>query len=162
MERIHGDSSNNSELYRRWIKMKAACYGEYSKEYNSMGARGIKVCDEWVDNYPAFKDFALKHGYKDGLVIDRIDVDKDFEPDNVRFVKPQERYNNRSNSRIYTYNNKSMTLSQWARELKISRQALFSHVKKHGDPKISIAYYKGRLNSKSKVSKNSKTKAKTK
>ena len=34
MERIHGDSSNNSELYRRWIKMKASCYGEYSKEYN--------------------------------------------------------------------------------------------------------------------------------
>ena len=59
--------------------------------------RGITVCDEWLV-FENFRDWALSHGYKEGLQIDRIDNDKGYCPENCRWVTPKENVNNRRNT----------------------------------------------------------------
>lgn len=59
--------------------------------------RGITVCDEWLV-FENFRDWALSHGYKDDLQIDRIDNDKGYCPENCRWVTPKENLNNRRNT----------------------------------------------------------------
>jgi hypothetical protein len=58
--------------------------------YHRYGGRSIKVCDEWRDSYVTFRDWAMSHGYKEGLQIHRINNDGDYEPNNCKFVTCRE------------------------------------------------------------------------
>ena len=58
--------------------------------------REISICDSWL-NYREFESWALAHGWKEGLQIDRIDNDKGYDPSNCRFVTPKENSRNRRN-----------------------------------------------------------------
>jgi len=70
--------------------MKQRCYNPNNRSYKTYGGRGIKVCDEWRDNFMAFHDWAIANGYEEGLTIDRIDNDGDYEPNNCRWITLQE------------------------------------------------------------------------
>lgn len=59
--------------------------------------RGIRTCAEW-DDFTVFRAFALSHGYRDDLTIDRIDPMGNYCPENVRFIPASEQ----SKNRIYT------------------------------------------------------------
>ena len=62
------------------------CENPNSDNYKYYGAIGISVCEEWRTNRKAFFDWALSSGYADGLTIDRINVDGNYEPSNCRWV----------------------------------------------------------------------------
>ena len=98
--RKHGGTG--TRLYRIWMLMRYRCSNENNPSYKNYGGRGIKVCDEWQDSFIVFRDWALKHGYRDDLTIDRIDNDKGYSPDNCRWIyyKDQPK-NRRSNHRSY-------------------------------------------------------------
>ena len=95
---IHGESPrpgrNATRLYGIWAGMRVRCNDPRNHNYNSYGGRGIFVCDEW-DDYLVFKDWALTHGYKDDLTIDRIDVNDGYYPENCRWVTVYEQSQNR-------------------------------------------------------------------
>ena len=61
--------------------------------------RGIVVCEEWRGGFRAFEKWALAHGWRRGLQIDRIDNDGNYKPSNCRFVTPKQNSNNRANRR---------------------------------------------------------------
>jgi hypothetical protein len=90
----HGDS--NTKLYYIWGGIKSRCLNKNNKDYHSYGGRDIKICNQWIDNYMAFKEWALSHGYQEGLSIERIDVNGDYCPENCCWITMSEQqYNKR-------------------------------------------------------------------
>lgn len=73
-------------LYRSWIDIKKRCYNENHKCYRWYGAKGVKLCREWFDSVQEFVSWGLKNGWEDGLSIDRIDSNGDYEPNNCQFL----------------------------------------------------------------------------
>lgn len=70
--------------------MKQRCRDPNGKSYKNYGGRGIKVCQEWTDDFEAFYTWAMAHGYQEGLTIDRIDNDGDYKPDNCQWITLEE------------------------------------------------------------------------
>lgn len=70
--------------------MKMRCYNPKHMHYNSYGGRGIGICDEWRNDTGAFIEWALSHGYRDGLTIDRIDADGNYCPENCQWLTMSE------------------------------------------------------------------------
>ena len=122
----HGMS--DTRLHRVYHTMKGRCYNPTDKKYYRYGARGITVCDEWLNNPKAFFDWALSHGYKDGLSIDRIDNDGNYCPENCRWADDFTQANNKSNNTRYEHNGVTKTVREWATELGISYSAAKSRI----------------------------------
>ena len=82
-------------LYNIWVGMKQRCLNPNKHNFPNYGGRGITVCDEWLHDYPAFRDWALNNGYSDVLTIDRINNDAGYSPDNCRWATHKQQNNNR-------------------------------------------------------------------
>ena len=96
----HGLS--HTRLYSIWCGMKKRCYSEKSINYKYYGARGVKICDEWKNDFKSFYDWAMDNGYKDDLTIDRINPFKNYEPSNCRWATDDDqRHNKRADYGLY-------------------------------------------------------------
>lgn len=87
------------------------------------------MCNEWINNPESFYNWALNNGYKEDLTIDRINNDGDYEPSNCRWATKETQDNNRRTNRKITYNGKTQTLSQWAKEYNINIVTLSDRLK---------------------------------
>lgn len=77
---------SKEKLYKIYHSMKYRCYNKNSKDYKWYGAKGIRLCKEWLDNYNNFKEWSLNNGYKEGLSLDRINPNLDYSPTNCEWV----------------------------------------------------------------------------
>lgn len=89
----HGQSS--TRLYRIWDAMRRRATRKYAKACYA----GVSVCEEW-QTFNAFWAWSIEAGYKDGLVIDRINSSGNYEPSNCRWTTYTENNRNRSNVRL--------------------------------------------------------------
>lgn len=97
----HGEY--DTRLYEVWHSMKNRCYCTTNHAYQNYGGRGITVCDEWLNDFVAFKVWAMAHGYdpiapRGKCTLDRIDVNGNYCPDNCRWVTMKVQQNNRRNN----------------------------------------------------------------
>lgn len=125
----HGCSSR---LYKCWAHMKERCYREADSDYKNYGGRGIRVCDEWRNDYLAFKEWALANGYEPSLTIDRIDYNGNYEPSNCRWATWKEQSNNRRGLHYLTYNGETKTLTEWSEITGISFTTLYMRLTTYG------------------------------
>ena len=80
-----GIQNNSNRLYRIWTNMKSRCYNPNASRYERYGGRGIRVCQEWLDDFMNFYNWAMVNGYSDDLSIDRVDTNGNYEPSNCRW-----------------------------------------------------------------------------
>lgn len=128
-KKIKHGYANKERLYQTWKNMRRRCYDPSNKRYAQYGGRGIKICPEW-DDYAVFRSWAMSNGYRDDLTIDRIDVNGDYCPENCRWSTTTEQMNNMTRNRIISFCGKSMTMSEWARELGISYSTMNHRVQR--------------------------------
>lgn len=126
---IHGGVG--TKLYNSWRAMKERCTNPHAENYPSYGGRGIRVCEEWLD-YEIFMSWALTHGYKPGLTIDRVDMNGDYTPENCRWINQRQQCNNKRNNRRITFNGRTKTLSEWASEVGINKGTILNRIDKLG------------------------------
>lgn len=107
--------NTKNRLYAVWNSMKQRCNNHKSQKYKIYGARGIKVCNEWNESYDSFRKWALDNGYKEGLTLDRINVDGNYEPNNCRWVTYEVQNSNKSNNVWIEYKGEKHTATQWAK-----------------------------------------------
>lgn len=93
-----------TRIYRIFDNMIARCYRKSNKSYKYCGERGIKICPEWLNNKSKFFEWAKLNGYSDNLTIDRIDNNKDYSPDNCRWVGREKQDRNRTCNVFITFN----------------------------------------------------------
>ena len=118
--RYNGESrSKYARLLRIHRSMCRRCYNESDESYMHYGGRGIKVCDEWLNDYFSFRNWSINNGYSDNLSIDRIDVNGNYEPSNCRWATDKEQGNNKRNNKMIEYKGEVKTLSEWCDELDI-------------------------------------------
>lgn len=110
---------HKSKLYGIWCNMRHRCLTPTHPLYKNYGARGITVCDEWLD-FNNFKSWALANGYKENedhktrCSIDRIDNNGNYEPNNCRWATAKEQTNNTRKNVSITYKGETHTLAEWA------------------------------------------------
>ncbi len=111
-------------IHRTWRNMIWRCYRKEHISYKYYGERGITVCDEWLNDFQSFYDWALSSGYSKNLTLDRIDNDGNYEPSNCRWATAKEQANNTRANHLVTCNGETKTISEWAELLGITHQAL--------------------------------------
>lgn len=101
--------------YNIWNHMKRRCHNPNDGNYIHYGARGITVCAEWRDSFEAFYAHV---GPRPGpeYTIDRIDVNGNYEPGNVRWTTIAVQNRNRRDSIRLTHDGRTQVISDWARE----------------------------------------------
>ena len=120
------------KLYWVYQNMKNRCYRTSDRHFNDYGGRGITVCDEWLEDFLNFYSWAINNGYQEGLEIDRIEVNGNYEPSNCRWITHKEQQFNKRNNKRFYYNGKNLTLPEWSEILHISPDTLFSRIYKRG------------------------------
>ena len=99
--------------------MKSRCYNKTDPTYKYYGARSITICQEWLDDFMNFYNWAMDNGYKENLTIDRIDVNGNYEPSNCRWTTNTEQQRNRTDNRYLTINGETHCLKEWCEILNV-------------------------------------------
>lgn len=118
----------NKRLYSIWYNMKMRCYNKNNNDFKYYGGRNIKICNEWLNNFKTFKDWAIKNGYQNNLTIDRIDVNKNYEPSNCKWSAIQEQQWNKRNTIYYKYKGETKSLPELCYKYKIKEDVVCSRL----------------------------------
>lgn len=107
---------SKTRLYRIWQKVRNRCDNPRCDKYEYYGGRGITYCSEW-NNYEVFRKWALENGYKDNLTIERIDVNRNYEPSNCTWIPQTEQLKNTRRTIRLTWNGETHTIREWSQIL---------------------------------------------
>ena len=110
--------------------LRSMIYRCNNKDDKYYGGKGIKVYEEWKDNPELFVDWAIDNGYEEGLSIDRIDGNGNYEPNNCRWVDMKSQNNNRSNNSYIIIDGMKLTYSQCEEYTSISQKLISNRVRR--------------------------------
>lgn len=123
---------NNKRIKEIFHGMKQRCYNKDEEAYRWYGAKGIKICNEWLDNPKSFEEWSLQNGYNDDLTIDRKNPELDYRPDNCRWITKEFNSKYKSTTSLIDVNGEVHTGKDWAKILGLGHNRINIYVRKYG------------------------------
>lgn len=125
----HGQTKKNvarSAEFMTWRSMRGRCLTVTHKDYKDYGGRGITICERWS----CFANFLVDMGLRPrGTSIDRLDNNLGYGPDNCRWATAIEQASNTRRTVNLTFNGRTCSVAQWARDTGINDMVLYRRVK---------------------------------
>lgn len=117
-------------IYNVWRGMKDRCSSKNHASYKNYGGRGISICKEWKNDASVFLKWAMQNGYKKGLQLDRRNNDKDYCPENCRFIVSRKNVLNQrriisSNKSGYRGVYKRKNCEKWISNIGINKKVIY-------------------------------------
>jgi hypothetical protein len=138
--KTHGHACRNahSPEYGVWTSMKERCSAPNSKDWPRYGGRGIKVCDEWINDFERFfRDMGPRPSKKHS--IDRIDNEKGYEPGNCRWATAIEQASNTRTTSFVTIKGETLARSEAIRRYGfVCRNTVDTRISRGWDPEEAI------------------------
>ena len=131
---------SKSSTYFCWQSMKQRCYNPNTPNYSNYGGRGITVCDRWKNS---FENFLCDMGERpEGMEIDRINNNGDYQLDNCRWVSKETNNRNRRSTVIIEYQGVEYTQAELCRKFNISPDTFRYRIKR--GKTVEEALFKGK------------------
>jgi hypothetical protein len=122
------------KYYHTWMGIIYRCYKTTDAGYKRYGAKGIKMCDEWKNDYWIFHNWMEANGWKPGLQVDRFpDKNGNYCPENCRLATQRMQNNNRNDNVAIEYRGEIKNVSEWAHEYGIDATIVFSRLRDKWD-----------------------------
>lgn len=117
---------------RIFYGMRKRCYDKNCIDYKNYGGRGIKICAEWYRNCESFYNWAMNNGYADNLTIERIDVNKDYCPENCKWITKAEQSANRRNVIKIIFDGEMCSISEISKKTGIKHGTIDMRIRRTG------------------------------
>lgn len=111
--------------------IKRRCYQKGRRDNKWYYDKGIKICNEWLKEPWKFQDWAFSHGYEDDLSIDRIDPDKDYSPENCRWIIMSDNNRFKSNAHIIEIDGIKNTILGWGLCIGYTHSTLYEKMRNY-------------------------------
>lgn len=122
----------NPRIMKIYYNIISRCYDTSSKDYRFYGAKGVSVCQDWLDNPIHFEEWALVNGYEENLTIDRKNETKGYSPDNCRWITMEENARWKSTTNRIDVDGEIKTGLQWAKYLGFSQNVINNYIRRYG------------------------------
>lgn len=121
----HGFSG--SPEHTAWANMNYRCTNEKARNFEHYGGRGISVCERWANS---FLNFLSDMGYRPSPqhTLERKDNSGNYCPENCEWANREIQYANRRGNIFLTFEGKSQTITQWAKEKGINANTLRARI----------------------------------
>jgi hypothetical protein len=120
---------NDKRLYWVWCDMRQRCTNPKHRGFKNYGGRGIAHCSRWT----AFANFVSDMGPRpDGGMLERINIDGNYEPGNCRWATRAEQNSNRRNCIYVEFHGERMTLKEASRRAGLKYRRVHKRITEHG------------------------------
>lgn len=129
----HRTGRKSSRTLRAYYGALGRCYNPADEKYSQYGGRGIQVCEEWRQGFESF--LADMGECPPQRSLDRVDVNKDYEPRNCRWATTMQQARSRTDNIIVKHNGRDLVLKDFARLMGVNYGPLHARVRYRGqDP----------------------------
>ena len=115
-------------VWNSWMAMRQRCHYPQDINYKNYGARGIRVCNRWMNSFESF--YSDMGDRPDGTSLDRINNDGNYEPGNCAWATKPEQGTNQRTNRFIEHDGQRLTLMQWSRQTGLSKHTISMRIKK--------------------------------
>lgn len=126
--KTHG--MTGTRLFNIWVDMRQRCSNPNYPQFYLWGGKGVKVCQEWENDFQAFYNWAISNGYDDTLSIERKDGCGDYEPSNCKWATPKEQSRNTTGNRKITIDGETKLLCEWIEISPITTSTYYKRIKR--------------------------------
>lgn len=135
-KRVTKHHLRNTRLYGVWANIKQRCYNPKNSHYKSYGGRGIKMCDEWKNDFLSFYKWSIANGYNENAdymkcTIDRIDNNGNYESNNCRWISMKKQSLNTSRNHYLELNGVRHTVYEWSKITGIKLSTILNRINKY-------------------------------
>lgn len=130
-ERTTTHNAYHSPEYKVWSRMIDRCCNKNNKSFSNYGGRGIIVCEQWL-GINGFSNFINNMGNRPTSKhsIERIDNNKNYEPNNCHWATKTEQNRNKRNNRMLTYNEITLCVTEWELKLGFPLKSIHNRLQK--------------------------------